>query len=428
MFELFVLFDSYSVDKQKSCHIIGIQPKKKGIGMSKGNTIDISDSVGPAALAEMIDVCIDMKRPLMIWAGPGVGKSDIVAQAAKKQNRPLIDIRLPLLDITDVRGIPYLAEVKVYDETGKLVRDDTGVPLVEKEFRWSNPSDLPVDQASRALVFYDEISAAPPSVQAATYQMILNRRIGNYQLPEQCAIIAAGNRLKDQGVSYKMPTPLRNRFTHVTLQTTFEDWKMWAMQNRIHRDVVGYICFQPNDLNSFGENMDSEAFATPRSWEFVSKFLQTVDDAGNIHEKVWNTESTLTSLVNGTVGASRGLKFMKYREQAAKLPNPDEILTGKLTELYIKDIGIVYSLITSCIYRLIELDKKVATNPNPDSVKKLKEMANTYLTFILKNFERELAVMGCKGILGHPHQPTQYRGRDLPIWKEYTKEFAELIV
>ena len=397
--------------------------------MSKGNAIDISDSVGPAALAEMIDVCIDMKRPLMIWAGPGVGKSDIVAQAAKKQGRPLIDIRLPLLDITDVRGIPYLAEVKVYDAAGKLVRDEkTGDLLVEKEFRWSNPSDLPVDQASRALVFYDEISAAPPSVQAATYQMILNRRIGNYKLPEECAILAAGNRLKDQGVSYKMPTPLRNRFTHVTLQTTFEDWKQWAMLNHIHRDVVGYICFQPNDLNSFGENMDSEAFATPRSWEFVSKFLQTVNEDGTVVEKQWNNQSTLASLVNGTVGASRGLKFMKYREQAATLPNPDDILNGKITELKLKDIGIVYSLITSCTYRIIELDRKAAANPNPDSVKKLKEQVNTYLTFIYENFERELAVMGVKSIIGHPHQTQSYRVRDVPIWKTYTREFAELVI
>ena len=191
-------------------------------------------SINPSRLKLAIQHSIARKRPLFIWGQPGIGKSELVAEVAKSQGRPLIDIRLPLMEPTDIRGIPYLAEVKVYDKEGNLLRDETGVPISDKEFRWSTPSDLPTDEASRALVFFDEMSAAPPSVQAATYQIILNRRIGNYVMPNDVVIVAAGNRVKDKGVAYNMPMPLANRFTHLTLEVDVDDWKEWATLNRVH--------------------------------------------------------------------------------------------------------------------------------------------------------------------------------------------------
>ena len=387
------------------------------------------DPVDPSTLYDILDLCIDLKHPLMIWGGPGIGKSDIVAQVARAQNRPLIDIRLPLMEPTDVRGIPYLADVKTYDKDGKLLRDETGVPITEKEFRWSTPSDLPTDQASRALIFYDELSAAPPSVQAATYQMILNRRIGTYQLPDECAIVAAGNRVKDQGVAYKMPSPLRNRFSHATLEVSMEDWKQWALKNRIHKDVIGYISYQPGKLNTFGENTDSEAFATPRSWYFVSKFLQDIDANGDVKERDYTgniREKLLNNLVKGTVGPGPGIEFMRYRRESANLPPIDDILEGRIKSLTVKDIGIMYSLTTGLIYRLVDIGRKYEKDPTPENHKKLHDGVNTYLSFMMDNFEQELTIMGAKGILGKPHN-LKFKAKDLPIWKEFTSRYKELV-
>ena len=159
------------------------------------NRVLENTGISPSRLKMAITHSVNRKRPVFVWGPPGIGKSDIVAEVAREQGRPLIDIRLPLMEPTDVRGIPYLAEVKVYDAQGNLVRDEQNVPLTEKVFKWSNPSDLPTDPNSRALVFFDEMSAAPPSVQAATYQVILNRKIGTYELPKDVVIVAAGNRV-----------------------------------------------------------------------------------------------------------------------------------------------------------------------------------------------------------------------------------------
>ena len=95
--------------------------------------------MSPSRLKLALRHSFNRKRPIFIWGAPGIGKSDIIADVAKSQNRPLIDIRLPLMEPTDMRGIPYLADVKIYDSNGVLVKDEVGQPITEKLFTWSNP-------------------------------------------------------------------------------------------------------------------------------------------------------------------------------------------------------------------------------------------------------------------------------------------------
>jgi len=149
--------------------------------------------------------------PVMVWGPPGVGKSRIVADIAKARGVPLIDIRLSQMEPTDLRGIPFRREDRV---------------------EWSVPAMLP--DASRhgasGILFLDEINAAPPTVSAAAYQLILDRRLGEYRVPEAWAIFAAGNRQGDRGVTYVMPAPLANRFTHYELVPHLDDWVAWAVE------------------------------------------------------------------------------------------------------------------------------------------------------------------------------------------------------
>jgi hypothetical protein len=389
--------------------------------MSKTKTRIADDStVSPSRLKMAIQHCTTIKHPLMIWGAPGIGKSDIVAEVAREQKRPLIDIRLPLLEPTDLRGIPHLIDIKITSADGKILRDDHGVELTEKLFKWSNPSDLPTDPLSNALVFFDEMSAASPSVQVATYQIILNRKIGDYTLPDNVVIVAAGNRVKDKGVAYNMPLPLGNRFSHLTLAVDFDDWQEWALLNRVHQDIVGYLSFCPGDLNQFGADVATLAFATPRSWSFVDKIISS----GSLPDEV------LSDLIKGTVGDGPGFKFMTYRKSAANLPAARDILEGKVTKLALKQIDIMYALTTSLCYGVVDSFKRaekagITSQEREQAVVKAHADTDNFLRFTMDNFEDELTVMGAKTLLS-VHK-IQMEAKRLKNWKEFCSRFKELI-
>jgi hypothetical protein len=323
---------------------------------------------------------INKKRPIFMWGAPGIGKSDIVKQIADEQGRPVIDVRLPLWEPTDIKGIPY------YNAT-------------ENTMSWAPPAELPHDKDSKAILFLDELNAAPPSVQAAAYQLILNRRVGKYKLPDNVVMVAAGNRESDKGVTYRMPTPLSNRFIHQEMRVDFASWQEWAVENKIHKDVVGYLSFAKQDLYDFDAKSSSRAFATPRSWSFVSQLLNdSVDD------------ETAMNLIAGTVGEGLAVKFMAHRKVAGRMPNPKDILDGKVKDLNIKEVSAMYSLVISMCYEL-----KDAVEQKVDS-KKFHEMADNFLAYMMKNFETELTVLGARIAL------TTY---NLPMLPTKLKHFDE---
>ena len=241
------------------------------------------------------------------------------------------------------------------------------------------------------------MNSAVPSVQAAAYQLILNRRVGQYKLPDNVLIVAAGNRDADKGVTYRMPAPLANRFIHLELAVSFDDWFEWAVNNNIHNDVVGFLTFSKKDLYDFDPKSSSRSFATPRSWTFVSELL---DDALD--------DATTTNLVSGAVGEGLGVKFMAHRQHAADMPNPSDILAGKVKELKKKEISAMYSLTVSLCYELKEASDK--------NDKKFDAKVNNFLRFAMDNFDTELVVMGIKLAL------TQYA---LPIDPDEVECFDE---
>ena len=323
------------------------------------------------------------KRPVFMWGPPGIGKSDIVAQITNSfKNSLLIDVRLSLWEPTDIKGIPYFDT-----NSGKMV--------------WGAPAELPDDELAakydNIVLFLDEMNSAAPAVQAAAYQLILNRRGGQYRLPDNVMIVAAGNREADKGVTYRMPAPLANRFIHLELAVSFDDWFEWAVTNRVHKDVVGFLNFAKRDLYDFDPKSPSRSFATPRSWSFVSELLE--DDLD---------ESTTTDLVAGAVGEGLAVKFMAHRKVASSMPDPVEILAGKVKEMKTKEISAMYSLTVSLCYEL-----KEAADKND---KKFDEKVNYFLRFAMDNFDTELVVMGIKLAL------TQY---SLPIDPDATECFDE---
>lgn len=397
--------------------------------MTKTNDkITTITTVNPNRLKTMLLHTIARKRPTFVSGPPGIGKSDIVAEVARMQNRPLIDIRLPLMEATDIRGLPYLREVTIRDAQGNVVFNEQNVPLTEKIFTWSTPSDLPTDPNSRALVFFDEMSAAPPSVQAATYQIILNRKIGTYELPKDVVIVAAGNRVKDKGVAYNMPTPLANRFIHATLHVDFDDWQEWAMKNRVHKDVVGYLTYQPNDLFDFDPRRESYAFATPRSWSFVSELLYEPQADGSYADTDMSAD-ILGDLIKGTVGEGPAIKFMTFRKQAANLPRARDVLEGKVTSLKLKQIDVMYALTTALVYELtdeVTKAERAKKNGDKNSHDTVHGYVDNFFQFMMDNFEDEMVVMGARGFMTATRD-TPIRHAALKNWRPFVQKYSALI-
>tara|TARA_R110000868_G_scaffold79697_2_gene226635 strand:+ start:2688 stop:3773 length:1086 start_codon:yes stop_codon:yes gene_type:complete len=349
-------------------------------------------TVTPNSAKASIRHAITKKRPIFLWGPPGIGKSDIVAQITNSlTNSYLIDVRLSLWEPTDIKGIPY------FNSNANTMS-------------WAPPSELPSEEFAakydNIVLFLDEMNSAAPSVQAAAYQLILNRKVGTYKLPDNVMIVAAGNREADKGVTYRMPAPLANRFIHLEMAVNFDDWFQWAVDNKQHKDVVGYLQFAKQDLYDFDPKSPSRSFATPRSWSFVSELLEDNID-----------ENTTTDLVAGAVGEGLAVKFMAHRKVAANMPNPTDILLGKVKELKVKEISAMYSLTVSLCYEL-----KEACDKND---KLFDDKVNNFLRFAMDNFETEMVVMGIKLALAQYQLPID--PDEVECFDEFHERFGKYI-
>ena len=346
--------------------------------MAKSTDISVRQ-VGPKGAKKSIRFAIKKRRPVFLWGPPGIGKSDIVKQIGEDAGREVIDVRLALWEPTDIKGIPYYNA-----DQGKMV--------------WAPPAELPTNPESTAIIFLDELNSAPPAVQAAAYQLILNRRVGTYELPKGVDVVAAGNREGDRGVTYRMPAPLANRFIHLEAKVDFDDFQEWAVMNAVHPEVLGYVGFAKQDLYDFDPKSPSKAFATPRSWVFVSDLLKDEDcDADTLH-----------NLVAGAVGDGLAIKFMAHRKIAGRLPKAEDILDGKVKDLAVKEVSAMYSLTVSLCYELKDRAEKKS--------KGWDSMADCFFRYMMDNFPTELVVMGAKTAL------TNY---DLPLDATKMKNFDE---
>lgn len=245
---------------------------------------------------------------VMLWGPPGVGKSQAVRQIAKKIERTgkrvnVTDVRLLLFNPIDLRGIP----TSNADKTLAV---------------WLKPQIFQMDERDDVvnILFLDEISAAPQSVQAAAYQITLDRVVGEHRLPENCIVIAAGNRTTDKSVAFKMPKALSNRLLHIEVDGQFGAWKRWAIASGINDKVVGFLSFRQGYLMGFDSSNDDLAFATPRSWEMVSNILNNID--GDIESAY--------PLIAGLVGTGVAVEFRTWAKVYKDLPEIEDIFDGKM--------------------------------------------------------------------------------------------------
>lgn len=282
---------------------------------------------------------------------------------------------------------------------------------------------------AKAIVAFEELNSAPLATQQAAYQFILDRRAGEYIVPEGVRLIAMGNRQTDKGLTYNMPTPLANRFVHVEMKVSFEDWQEWAIGAMVHPHVVGYLSQFKLELNQFNPLSASRGFPTPRSWVFVSDILNAYE---NGQQDLSIAE--LDALICGAIGDGTGTKFSAYRKLADKLPKVEDILSGEVKHLPDEDknkVALAYSITTSLCYELrIENEKLVAAGLHAMSEDKARVVwykgFNNAIEFWMANFQPEVNVMGLRTVLTIHNLPVKNR-KALPALTEFTKQYGEFI-
>lgn len=325
---------------------------------------------------------------VMLWGPPGVGKSEAIRDTLGKRLRKntgkdvvFTDVRLLLFNPVDLRGIP--------------------VPDAAHEFtQWLKPQIFNLDPSPNKinLLLLDEITAAPPTVQAAAYQLTLDRKVGEHMLPDNVIVLAAGNRVVDKGVAYKMPTPLANRMSHFEIKPELEDWKEWAIPNEIHPMVIGFLNFQQNMLHKFDPATDDLAFPTPRAWSFVSRYL-----------KIYNNIDKAYPMIAATVGEGVAVQFKAFAKTYGSLPDVNKILDGEKVEVQNKP-DIMYALSAA-------LSSRVA---------KAKDQQLKNITLFTMTLPKEFAVLTMRDMLRV--EGIKDKVMTFKEWISWAKEHKGLIV
>jgi len=298
-------------------------------------------SVGHFELVDLIKRAYYSQIPLYIWGATGIGKSESVREAAQKIAKELkleyhdgingadrfnvIDARLSQFDPSDLRGLPFV-------ENGKTL--------------WAYPDWLP--REGKGILFLDEANLAPPLVQSSAYQLVLDRRLGSYTVPEGWSIISAGNRLEDRAHVFEMAGPLCNRFVHIELGIpNIQDWTQWAIDKGVDSRIITFLNFKPSLLYKFDDKLKEKAFPTPRSWaRYCSKLI--VDVVEN---------QTLQTLIASAVGEGAAQECVAYMKLAQKI-NIKELLGHPEHIKKIDAIDIKFTLL-SALTEIVKKDKKV---------------------------------------------------------------------
>ena len=322
--------------------------------------------------------------PVMIWGAPGIGKSQLISQIGQQQQAPVIDIRLSQMEPSDLRGIPFR-------------KDD----LVE----WATPAILPNESrhGAQGILFLDEINAAPPSVSAAAYQLILDRRLGEYQVPDGWVIFAAGNRQGDRGVTYSMPAPLANRFSHFELETNLDDWVAWAYKNKIDETVIAFLRFRPELLFDYDPAHNPIAFPSPRSWEFAHRAIQ----------KFAKMPQLLQQSLQACVGAAAGVELTAFINSLEQMPDLDAIIAGQAVPTP-EEIDLQYAVAAALVGRAI----RAKDDPNSSQI------LGHILNYANQFPQREMGVM----LVSDLHRAIGEPLFQVPEFTEWAKSIADVML
>lgn len=303
-----------------------------------------------------------------IWGPPGVGKSEGVYQIAELIQEStgkkvvVTDIRLSMFSPIDLRGVP--------------------VPDVEKAFAiWLKPKIFDLEESADTIniVFFDELSSAPPQVQAAAYQITLDHRIGEHRLPDNCIIMGAGNRTIDKSVVFRMSNALANRLQHYEITVDFESWKEWAMKHNVHPSILGYLSFDRGKLCQEEIPAEQIPFPSPRTWMFASNIIRIMENKKSIQD--------LYTQISACVGTNAASSFLAWCKHHGQFPDVEDIFRGRKAEYPITPDGL-YALINTLV-RYIEERESSEDGKGGMTIAELENMA-VYVSRFLPDYQAYL--------------------------------------
>lgn len=270
-------------------------------------------------LNSLMSQCYKTKTPMFVWGATGIGKSRVAKDFSKANKLEFIDVRLSQLDPSDLRGLPTFKDDKT---------------------KWSPPNWLP--EKGNGILFLDEVNLAPPSMQASAYELVLDRKIGDYKLPDGWVVFAAGNRLEDKAHTFEIPAPLCNRFAHIELKIPKvnpdkidEGWTGWAMKNNIDMRIINFLTKHTSMLFKFDSSLKDKAFPTPRSYEMLSVLMRDIDS---------DNLPLIQMLASSTIGQGTAVEFSAFLKFGRGI-NLTEIFANPNKVKELKDVDMKYALV-----------------------------------------------------------------------------------
>ncbi len=334
----------------------------------------------------------NLKHSILGLGAPGVGKSQVIKQIGKKFGYTVIDVRLAQMSEVEIGGLIYPNESRT--KTVWLAPDI--LPNVERD-------------GERSILLLDEITSCTKRVQVAAYQLILDRRIGQYTLPEGTFVIALGNREDDDGVYIRLADPLADRFEIHYIDSDFEVWKNdFALRYGVHPLVIEYLTAKPEALHTQNVDKDAMVFATPRSWERVSDILKLDDDV---------RKPVIRNKIKGNIGEVEGVQFIHFAENIRQSVDIEELLDGKCD--YPSDPREI-SLIVTRIVHYAQAESEEAAKPGSPARQRLERA----IMGLVRLPRHEYALMGLKQLLAISEETvkTAFSEMDNPELRAFVKQ------
>ncbi|SOK58485.1 Sll7029 protein [Yersinia phage fHe-Yen9-04] len=430
-------------------------------------TDSLNYNLKPSQVFEAMQVADIVGDSLMIWGSPGIGKSAIARQYAKEmyplykdnvgqlefllqraqneddtlvtmndyldfknslldQETNFIDFRLSQIEPSDLRGIPIPVKM-YYDLAGNQILeselDKHPIYQTDTSVVWAAPDILKLNPSWKGVILFDEINSAMPIVQAASYQLILDRCVGELILPSTALILAAGNRETDGGVTFSLATPLRDRMTHVEMIPDYMDWiENYAIPNRLNAGTIAYIketgsknfnTLSPKDTSHSGGS-------SPRSWTRVSE-IETV------RKQLGTSSQVYKALIAGRVGNIAAIDYVTYIENMAGLPDVMDIMNGLVTDFseHVEEISKNYFIVLNLVYKIIEFfSKKVEGSI---TLEQWRSYCTNFLTFIDTNFASTQTELIVHAVRTFTDANVNISYAEVPVFKSFVTKYGPLL-
>lgn len=428
----------------------------------------------PSQVKQAMIIADAVRDSLMLWGSPGIGKSQLtkqyademypllkdnveklaelerrsnfedeaIASAAKAELQTLrsrlldqeinfIDFRLSQIEPTDLRGIPV--PEKVYqtlsgNDLHEYQLKETQEYITKTAVVWAEPKLLQLPANWKGVIIFDEINSAMPIVQAASYQLILDRRVGELKIPDGAFIVAAGNRDGDGGVTFPLATPLRDRMTHLEMTADFDDWlNGYAITHRVHPRVIGYLKNATRSFNTLSKDDKSHSGGTsPRSWVRISDYEHEADRRGASVDR-----NTMKAIFSGRLSHAVALEYITFCENVRGLPETMSVLDGTTKDMPADaDVAQNYFITINLAYRIMDFHKRMNeadVGDKPFTDEKWNAMCNNYITFMMHNFKGRADELNIMSIRTLTKAGVIFKYDNVPAFRDFVKHYQPML-